>query len=72
MRNFLTALAAVLAGNAIYFALLMPHLPVAAQHAVGKLDPGLALDFLICAAVDLLVRRLDRNSKRTPAGTKQC
>ncbi len=47
LTNFLDALAAVLAGNAIYF-LLMPHLPRAMRHAMFKEDWGLAVDFAIC------------------------
>lgn len=64
-RNFLHALAAVLAGNAIYFVLLMPRLPLWAQHGIGKLDPGLGLDFLLCGAIFLLLRRWDRTRKAT-------
>jgi hypothetical protein len=37
MKNFLDALVAVLAGNAIYL-LLMPHLPVVARHTLFKED----------------------------------
>ncbi|MGA8298969.1 MAG: hypothetical protein WB817_05765 [Terriglobales bacterium] len=47
LTNFLDALAAVLAGNAIYF-LLMPHLPRAMRHAMFKEDWGLVVDFAIC------------------------
>jgi hypothetical protein len=60
MTNFLDALAAVLAGNAIYF-LLMPHLPHALRHTMFKEDWGLLLDFVICtilfAAIKLGLRR---------------
>jgi hypothetical protein len=45
--NFLRALIAVVAGNAIYF-LLMPHLPVAAQHRTLHYDLGLVVDFWFC------------------------
>ncbi|MGB9074679.1 MAG: hypothetical protein WCC22_18730 [Terriglobales bacterium] len=50
MRNFLDALVAVLAGNAIYF-LLMPHLPLPARHSLFREDWGLLVDFCICAAI---------------------
>jgi len=50
MKNFLDALLAVLAGNAIYY-LLMPHLPAVARHRLNKEDWGLVVDFLICAAI---------------------
>jgi hypothetical protein len=71
-RNFLQALLAVVAGNAMYFVLLMPHLPPAARHGVGQLDLGLGIDFLLCAALYLLVRRLDRTRKGNPGRRKQC
>lgn len=50
LRNFLDALLAVVAGNAIYF-LLMPHLPRFARHSMFKEDWGLLVDFLICFAI---------------------
>ncbi|HTR26147.1 MAG TPA: hypothetical protein VMI10_19390 [Terriglobales bacterium] len=60
LSNFLDALAAVLAGNAIYF-LIMPHLPPNLRHAMFKEDWGLAVDFGICAilfiAIKLTLRR---------------
>lgn len=62
MKNFLDALLAVLAGNAIYF-LLMPHLPAAAQHALFQEDWGLLLDFAICTAIFAAVKFLRRDKK---------
>jgi hypothetical protein len=60
LTNFLDALAAVLAGNAIYF-LLMPHLPGSMRHSMFKEDWGLLVDFVICTilfvAIKLLFRR---------------
>jgi hypothetical protein len=50
MKNFLDALLAVLAGNAIYF-LLMPHLPRAVRHSLFREDWGLLVDFCVCAAI---------------------
>jgi hypothetical protein len=50
VRNFLDALVAVLAGNAVYF-LLMPHLPLAARHSLFREDWGLLVDFSICATI---------------------
>jgi hypothetical protein len=55
VRNFVHALIAVLAGNAIYF-LLMPHLPPAAQHAPFKTDLGLVVDFWFCLVVFGIVK----------------
>ncbi len=45
-------------GNLLYFSLL-PHLPASLQHQVFQLDAGLALDFLLCVALYLLLRRWD-------------
>ena len=45
--NFFQALVAVLAGNAAYF-LLMPYMPVAAQHRTFGYDLGLVVDFWFC------------------------
>lgn len=50
LRNFLDALLAVLAGNAIYY-LLRPHLPLVARHARFAEDWGLVVDFCICAGI---------------------
>jgi hypothetical protein len=55
MRNFLDALVAVLAGNAIYF-LLMPHLPTAIRHRLFKEDLGLLVDFLVCTVIFVAVK----------------
>ena len=55
MKNFLDALVAVLAGNAIYF-LLMPHPPAVARHAMSKEDWGLLVDFAICTVIFVAVK----------------
>ena len=62
MKNFLDALAAMLAGNAIYF-LLMPHLPVAARHTLFKEDRGLLVDFAICTTIFVAVKYARRDQK---------
>ena len=62
MKNFLDALLAVLAGNAIYF-LLMPHLPPIARHSLFKEDWGLLVDFCVCAAIFAAVKMVRRNKK---------
>jgi hypothetical protein len=59
LRNFLDALAAVLAGNAIYF-LLMPHLPVGMRHSLFREDWGLLLDFVICTIIFIGVKIIRR------------
>jgi hypothetical protein len=50
-------LAAILAGNLVYFA-LFPLLPVWLKHQPFQADVGLALDFLICVGVYVAWRRL--------------
>ena len=55
LTNFLDALAAVLAGNAVYF-LLMPHLPRGMRHALFKEDWGLLVDFAICTILFVAVK----------------
>ena len=60
MKNFLDALVAVLAGNAIYF-LAMPHLPNVIRHRLFKEDLGRLVDFLICTAIFVGVKYWRRN-----------
>jgi len=60
MKNFLDALVAVLAGNAIYY-LLMPHLPIAARHRLFKEDWGLLVDFAICTVIFAAVKYARRD-----------
>jgi hypothetical protein len=55
LTNFLDALAAVLAGNAIYF-LVMPHLPRGMRHSMFKEDWGLLVDFAICTMIFIGVK----------------
>ncbi len=50
LTNFLDALVAVLAGNAIYF-LSMPHLPRAIRHSLFREDWGLLVDFAFCTII---------------------
>ena len=62
MKNFLDALVAVLAGNAIYF-LLMPHLPTVARHRFFREDWGLLVDFAICTVIFVAVKYLRRREE---------
>ena len=62
MKNFLDALVAVLAGNAIYY-LLMPHLPPVARHGLFKEEWGLLLDFAICTVIFAGVKYARRNEE---------
>jgi hypothetical protein len=59
MQNFLDALLAVLAGNAIYY-LLMPHLPQVARHRLFQEDWGLLMDFAICTVIFVAVKYASR------------
>ena len=65
--NFVQSLIAVIAGNALYF-LLMPHLPLAAQHRdPTRLDLGIVVDFWFClallGAIKTVTRLAGRSSK---------
>jgi cytosine/uracil/thiamine/allantoin permease len=48
--NFIHALVAVLAGNAVYF-LLERYLPPAARHEAFRMDLGMVVDFWVCLVV---------------------
>jgi hypothetical protein len=63
-RNLLTSLAAVLAGNAIYFLLVLPHAPAAARHQPFRPDLGLLLDFGVCVLCYLALQWADRRLSR--------
>jgi len=64
MANFVHALIAVLGGNAAYF-LLMPYLPVGAQHVPFHIDLGLVVDFWFCLVVFGIVKTVAK--KRSEA-----
>ena len=63
-RNLLEAAIGVIAGNAIYFLVLWPHLPAHARHEVYRLDLGLVVDFWLCAACFGLIKLIGRLNKR--------
>jgi hypothetical protein len=68
LSNFQRSLAAVIVGNLVYFA-LFPVLPPVLRHGissfgVGKFDWGLLLDFLICAALYVLLNLLWSDKRR--------
>jgi hypothetical protein len=65
-RRLLKQLAAILIGNAIYFLLLMPHLPAIAQHRPDKLDLGLLVDFWVCVAIYGLIEFIARKRRNIP------
>ena len=62
MKNFMDALLAVLAGNAIYY-LLMPHLPSPIRHSLFKEDWGLLVDFAICTAIFIALKYARRREE---------
>ncbi len=64
LRNFWKSLAAVVAGNAVYF-LLMSHFPPAARHAPNHLDLGLIIDFWFCVAAYGVIDLVQRRRRRT-------
>lgn len=55
--NFMHALAAVLAGNAVYF-LLENRLPVSARHFGFKTDFGTLVDFCFCLIIFVAIKSL--------------
>ncbi len=57
MTNFLHALVAVMAGNALYF-LAMPYLPAWAQHRTLREDTGIAVDFVFCLVIFVFVKMM--------------
>jgi hypothetical protein len=62
LSNFQRSLAAVLLGNLIYFAVLMPILPAFARHGISlqtpRIDLGLVIDFAICAGLYVGLNKL--------------
>jgi hypothetical protein len=59
--NFVHALAAVLAGNAVYF-LVMRYLPLGARHERSRIDLGMVVDFLICLVALLMIKAIAARS----------
>jgi len=67
VNNWLRALIAVVAGNALYFVVLTPVLPPGLRHTPFAYDLGLAIDFVICLALYLGLGRLQQRRARPPA-----
>ena len=63
-RRWIEYLVAVLAGNAIYFAVLFRSLPAALRHEPMRIDAGLLLDFLCCVLVYAAIRLGSRHARR--------
>jgi hypothetical protein len=51
LRRTLKQFVAVLIGSLLYFFVLMPYLPTAAQHQPYRLDWGLLIDAWICLVI---------------------
>ena len=64
VSNFLHALIAVLAGNAIY-SLLVPYLPPAVRHAPFNNVLGLAIDFWICLVIFGIVKMVAARKRQS-------
>jgi hypothetical protein len=62
--NFFHSLAAVLIGNAVYFLVLVPHLPAAGRHRIYSLDLGLFVDFWVCLVIYGLLALLRRKAAK--------
>ena len=54
-RRWAEFLVAVLIGNIVYL-YAEPQLPLVMRHRMFRIDPGLAIDFVICVAAYGLVR----------------
>jgi hypothetical protein len=61
--RFLRALAAILAGNALYFLAAWRWLPEAARHRPLAPDLGLAIDFALCLGIYTALGALLRRSR---------
>jgi len=68
LRRLLKQLIAVVIGNAVYFFVLMPHLPSQAQHQPDRLDLGLLVDFWICAVVYGLIELISTLRRKYTTG----
>ncbi len=63
-RRLLKQLIAIVAGNLLYFFVLMPHLPLAGRHRPDRLDLGLLVDFWVCVVLYGIIELLDRKWRR--------
>jgi len=62
--RLLKQLIAIVAGNLLYFFVLMPHLPPVGRHHPDRLDLGLLVDFWVCVVMYGLIELLDRKWRR--------
>jgi len=61
-RRWVEYLVAILAGNAIYFAVVLPAMP-GLSHEPFRLDLGLLVDFAMCVLVYVAIRLGSRHAK---------
>ena len=64
LRRLLKQVIAIVAGNLLYFFILMPHLPPAGRHHPDRLDLGLLVDFWVCVVLYGFIELLDRRWRR--------
>jgi hypothetical protein len=62
-RRWIEYLIAILAGNAIYFAVVLPAMP-SLSHEPFRLDLGLLVDFAICVLVYAAIRLGSRQAQK--------
>jgi len=68
LRRLLKQFVAVVAGNLIYFFVLMPHLPPLGRHVPYRIDLGLLVDLWVCLALYGVVEFVDRKRRRSVDG----
>jgi hypothetical protein len=73
LRRLLKQLIAIVAGNLLYFFVLMPHLPPSGRHVPFRIDLGLVVDAWICLVMYGIVEWLDRKRRRdeSPVGRRR-
>ena len=68
LRRLLKQFVAVVAGNLIYFFVMMPHLPPLGRHVPYRIDLGLLVDLWVCLALYGIVEFVDRKRRRSVDG----
>ncbi len=63
-RRFFKQTIAVVAGNLLYFFVLMPHLPSAARHRPDRLDLGVLVNFWLCLVLYGVIELVDRKWRK--------
>jgi len=63
LRRLLKQFIAVVAGNIVYFFVMMPHLPPAGRHVPYRIDLGLVVDLWVCLAIYGVIEFVDTKRK---------